>query len=368
MPSADEVADESVCAEYNAAEGRPLRLTTGRDADHWDSSIEHDFWLLSSDASEPRTARYLARLDKHERAKQERERREQERWEAAGRPLYHMMSLDGPDLNVVEKLADEAIKRHKDDGSALISIMFCHPRSVVFRDLNQDFAYLDRRSGVHWDLFFAGYSGRRRWLSPRALGVPIWKFSPSDFDEIRRHVERLHREALSDDVPDGLTPWRYSGVPELVSVMAYRATWTDRQQQFVNRLHEFGERAPGLWKELDAVNDNVSARIRAEVITQYTSPVKIDWASLHAVRLTDLNGAYENHNLATVAEILSGWREDADSPCPRREFLELAPGEVPSETASLKVLHPLLQAAGAAIAGGVTGNAAYDLIKKLIGI
>jgi hypothetical protein len=65
---------------------------------------------------------------------------------------------------------------------------------------------------------------------------------------------------------------------------------------------------------------------------------------------------------------LSNWREDVDSPHPRREFLELAPGEVPSETASLTILHPLLQAAGAAIAGGVTGNAAYDLIKKLIGI
>ncbi|MEV5561247.1 hypothetical protein AB0L44_47090 [Nonomuraea wenchangensis] len=368
MPSADEVAEESLCAEYDATEGRPLRLTTGRDTDHWDSSLEHDFWLLCSDASEPRTARYLARFDKHERAEQERERREQERWEAAGRPSYNMVSWDGPDLNVVEKLADKAIKRHKDDSSALISIMFCHPRSVVFRDLNQDFAYLDRRFGVHWDLCFAGYSGRRQWLRPRALGVPIWKFSPSDFDDIRRHVERLHCEALSGDVPDGLTPWRYSGVPELVSVMAYRASWTDRQQQFVNRLHELEKQVPAWLREVDAVDVNVFARIPTEAITRYTSPVKIDWASLHAVRLTDLNGAYENHNLATVVESLSNWREDADSPHPRREFLELAPGEVPSETASLTILHPLLQAAGAAIAGGVTGNAAYDLIKKLIGI
>ncbi|GAA1693858.1 hypothetical protein GCM10009733_107080 [Nonomuraea maheshkhaliensis] len=50
---------------------------------------------------------------------------------------------------------------------------------------------------------------------------------------------------------------------------------------------------------------NVSARIPTEAITQYASPVKIGWASLHAVRLTDLDGAYEKHNLATVVESLS---------------------------------------------------------------
>ncbi len=43
-------------------------------------------------------------------------------------------------------------------GERLVSVVFAHPGSHVWSELETNRAFLDSRSGEKWDLFFAGLS------------------------------------------------------------------------------------------------------------------------------------------------------------------------------------------------------------------
>ncbi|MFL6127421.1 tetratricopeptide repeat protein [Actinophytocola sp.] len=208
------------------------------------------------------------------------------------------------------------------DGAALVSVVLCHPGSVVLTDLISHHEYLDRRSGAAWDLHFAGYRAfgktahTRKLVWPTPRGIPLWQFRPADFDEIRRHIHDSHTVAVAEapaSSPFVSRPWKYSGRPELVSFMAYRDH-------------------PGL----------------------------IDWLSLRAVRLVDAHGRYVDHSLGEIVEVMSDWREDDSD-----ELRALAPGEPPRPSESAVPIGRALAWLGATVAGGVAGNAAYDLIKLM---
>jgi hypothetical protein len=201
------------------------------------------------------------------------------------------------------------------DGSVLVSLVFCHPRSVVFRDLKAEYTYLDQRSGANWDLNFVGYAcSAGRALPPSVAGVPLWRFHAVEFDALRQELQDAHADALArSEAPFDMAGWRYSGRPELVSFMAYR-----------------------------------------------DHPELIDWLSLRAVRLVDADGDYLDRSLSEVVEVLSDWRElDND------DLRDLAPGEPPRAVSAAQIGRAL-RAVAAAIAGGVAGNAAYELIKAAI--
>ena len=205
--------------------------------------------------------------------------------------------------------------RHSADNSVLVSLVFCHPRSVVFRDLKAEYAYLDHRSGANWDLHFVGYDCRTRpVLPPSVAGVPLWRFHADRFNALRQDLQDAHAAALAEsDAPFDSVGWRYSGRPELVSFMAY---------------HYF--------------------------------PEFIDWLSLRAVPLVDADGGYLDRSLSEVVEVMSDWRElDSD------DLRDLAPGELP-RAVSAAPIGRALRVVAAAIASGVAGNAAYELIKAAV--
>jgi hypothetical protein len=202
--------------------------------------------------------------------------------------------------------------RQSDDGSILVSLAFCHPKSIVLRDLKAEYVYLNDRSGTRWDLHFVGYRHRDEQRHP--TGKPRWDFDAARFDEIRSFVQDNHATSLaSAGMPDKSVGWRYSGRPELVSFMAYRDH-------------------PGL----------------------------IDWLSLRSVRLVDANGSYLDRSLSEIVEVLSDWR-DLDND----DIRDLAPGEPPQVVSATPIAHAL-QATAAALASGIAGNAAYELLKAAV--
>ncbi|HEV8558230.1 MAG TPA: hypothetical protein VGR06_17800 [Actinophytocola sp.] len=201
--------------------------------------------------------------------------------------------------------------RQSDDGSMLVSLAFCHPKSIVLKDLKAEYVYLNDRSGTRWDLHFVGYRQRDGQRHP--AGQPRWEFDAARFDETRRMVQDEHAAALaSAEIPFESVGWRYSGRPELVSFMAYRDY-------------------PGL----------------------------IDWLSLRSVRLVDANGRYLDRSLSEIVEVLSDWR-DLDN-----DIRDLAPGE-PPQIVSAAPISQALRATAAALASGIAGNAAYELLKAAI--
>lgn len=217
-----------------------------------------------------------------------------------------------------DPLLDRAKDRcdRSDDGSALISLVFCHPKSVVLSDLKAEYAYFNQRSGATWDLYFVGYDcpTSRYPLPPSVAGIPLWRFYAGAFDNMREHLQRKHAEALAQpDAPFVGAGWRYSGRPEMVSFMAYRDL-------------------PGV----------------------------IDWLSLRAVRLVDATGNYLDRSLSEIVEVMSDWREiDND------DIRDLAPGEPPI-VVSARPIERALRATAVAIASGIAGNASYELIKAVV--
>ena len=203
------------------------------------------------------------------------------------------------------------------DGSALVSLVLCHPGSVVLQDLRNSYAYLNLRSGSAWDLHFVGYRASKLSVSmaPSVLGIPQWQFDAATFLSIISALEAKHATSLID--PDSVaenTPWRFSGTADLVSFMAYR----DLQ---------------GL----------------------------IDWSSLRSIQLLNAQGNYIDRSLGQIVEIMSDWRDDGPGV---RDF---APGEIRHDGVSVLELHPALTAIAGVIAGGVAGNTAYDLLKQILG-
>lgn len=196
-------------------------------------------------------------------------------------------------------------------GARLVSIVFANPGSGVWDDLVTNRAFLDERSGNKWDLFFAGMSAYGP-SEPDAQLIRQFPRDPYSIYHNPRHFGRIEREVLNGlqgaDSGLGEKPqWRYSGGTDLVSFMCYGG-------------------AP-------------------------------DWLSLATA--VDLENSAKGR-LGVITEELREWSEP--------EFgSELAPGS--------RIGHPvgdpgwLVSALGwsaNSVAGGALGNAAWDLIKKLL--
>jgi hypothetical protein len=216
-------------------------------------------------------------------------------------------------LQAVERRTEEST-----DGSALVSLVMCQPDSLVFRELKRTQAYVDLRSGTAWDLHLIGYAAINTFgtMRPSVLGIPTWRFRAGRFLDVVAHVQHGHAAGLaaSDSAVAGSAPWRYSGTGDLVSFMAYRDL-------------------PGL----------------------------IDWPSLKGVQLHDAQGAYLDRSIGQIVEIMSDWREDGP------EVQEFAPGEMRQTAISVLDLRRALIVVAGMVTSGVIGNAAYDLLKQLIG-
>ncbi|WP_158854959.1 hypothetical protein [Saccharothrix deserti] len=207
------------------------------------------------------------------------------------------------------------------ESGTLVSLVFCNPASIVLRDLKTEYAYFQERSEDAWDLHFVGYRCQKKWsLRPSRIGIPMWRFDGKKFNEVRMIVQSEHRK-YAEDSPFSRSGWTYSGRPEIVSFMAY-----------------------GRYDE------------------EFNEPrAHIDWPSLRAVPLVDANGSYIDYSLGEVVEAMSDWRE-RDGEVLRH----LAPGELPIAASTLSI-EGALKAVASALAIGITGNAAYELIKKVIG-
>jgi hypothetical protein len=184
----------------------------------------------------------------------------------------------------------------------------------VWQDLQANRAFLDVRTGNDWDLFFAGLSAFKASdrdaiaidPSRRKRDFPAYH-NPHAFTSIERWVTGGHRAALAADRSEK-EPWSYQGGTDVLSFMTYG-------------------RDP-------------------------------DWLSLKAAPLYTAEG--EPLRLVHVAEGLAQWKTDnVDS--------HLAPGEA---LGSVNIQTGWLTAAlgwtATAAAGGVLGNAAYELVRKLL--
>lgn len=199
-------------------------------------------------------------------------------------------------------------------GERLVSVVFAHPGSHVWRELETNRGFLDTRSGAAWDLFFAGlsaYAPMPHEAEPFALGRSGQGrprlFNPKSFTRIADRIAREHAAALAAN--GTREPWRYSGGTDLVSFMCYA-------------------REP-------------------------------DWLSLKSVRLYPWSRLGPGTSLSEVTEGLRRWKAGTIAP-------ELAPGEAPAAlTVPFDCLADALAWSAAAVAGGLLGNAAYDLLKQL---
>lgn len=213
----------------------------------------------------------------------------------------------------------EAFGRGRELCDRLVSIVFANERSPVWSDLTSNRAFLDSRSGESWDLFFAGLSGygpmpkdrdraQRLFMKSRKYSDEVIEspyFNPTYFTEIEQLVSREHAQAVEGSSEHG--PWRYSGGTDLVSFMVYG-------------------RNP-------------------------------DWLSLRAVRLYSVSG--RPVDLFEAVEGLARWQE---------EILDdyLAPGGFPYVQEGARGLVRGLSWSAEAITAGVLGNAAFELLKRVL--
>jgi hypothetical protein len=196
----------------------------------------------------------------------------------------------------------------------VVSVVFANPGSSVWRDLQTNRAFLDERTGDHWDLFFAGLSAFASVEDDaQIIGAYYTRsdfpafYNPRAFSEIEQWVAQGHRSALAREQPKP-RPWTYKGGTHVVSFMAYAG-----------------------------------------------DP---DWLSLKSIPLYTQKG--EPLTLVHVTEGLAKWKEDRVDPY-------LAPGEGLSNVAVQTAwLTAALGWTASAAAGGVLGNAAYELVRKLL--
>ncbi|MFD9474043.1 hypothetical protein [Streptomyces goshikiensis] len=149
----------------------------------------------------------------------------------------------------------------------------------------------------------------------KKLWDPFWReewhryFNPEKFREVELAVQSGHRAALPEERKS--EAWRYSGGTNLVSFLCY-------------------SRVP-------------------------------DWLTLVSVRLdAGAEAPRPGHSLGEVTEALRSWETDEVNP-------SLAPGEfthVDGSTSGPSLLRALMWS-GNAIAGGVLGNMAFELLKQI---
>jgi hypothetical protein len=191
---------------------------------------------------------------------------------------------------IVRMVRDE---RWSPGGPALVSIIFTTPDRVVLPALRQMGAYLHLRSGHQWHIFVAGYGE-----DTRGREAPRVRFDAASFDELRRQMPAR---------------WRYSGLCDVVSVMAYQ-----------------------------------------------DHPQIIDWESFRSVTITRRDGTYVDRSFGQIAELMSDWPHDPDG------LADYAPGEAPAiGVFGVKSLEPGLRFIGYSVSTGVLGNFAYDMLKVL---
>ncbi|GAA2120417.1 hypothetical protein [Actinomadura napierensis] len=194
------------------------------------------------------------------------------------------------ELKMIEAITSDQVARAPGN-QGMLTFVFAHPNSVVLRDLNASAAYIDIRSGLAWNLFVVGYA-------PGPHGQPDLVSKPQVFDEVRRTIP---------------APWRYSGLCDLVSVMAYQGH-------------------AGL----------------------------IDWSSMRSVTITGPDGGYTDRSIGEISELMADWHDDPPG------LADYAAGEPPAaRSLTVSRLAPALGFLGNAVGGGVLGNTVYDLLKAL---
>lgn len=119
----------------------------------------------------------------------------------------------------VQQDDEDWLKARWRGGPTVLAFLFAHPDGEAIRLLDARGEYFDHRTGETWDLFFPGYyrSAEGQGFETEAGSRPIgrryardWYFSPSDFDQLRTHLERHSRDR-----------WQYSGAADLVLINAW---------------------------------------------------------------------------------------------------------------------------------------------------
>ncbi len=212
-------------------------------------------------------------------------------------------------LNDVVKRAEKVTDRADPTGERLVSLVFAPPGARLWRELKYSVAYLDAQTGDDWDLFFIGVPAVAKKDSNHRLD---WSrlYQPKAFFQVEHEVYRHHANALEQAGLDVGRAWRHTGGSDMVSVLAHHG--------------------------------------------------KPDWLSLTACRI-DSRGDQQAVKLAEIAARQRDWREGQDDPMFWRDpYYERHGGGV-------RDLERALVRTAAVIGGGVAGNAAYELVKGLLG-
>jgi len=125
-------------------------------------------------------------------------------------------------INVLLRDVEEIAYKLKNQrhGPFILAFLFAHPDSDAMQMVDVRGDYFDVRTGYTWDLLFPGYyrsdKGHKaeKRIGARRVGhsyASDWYFSPSQFDAIRRHVERYSGAR-----------WEYSGGTDLVLINGWR--------------------------------------------------------------------------------------------------------------------------------------------------
>lgn len=220
------------------------------------------------------------------------------------RLMWPAVSLD----DVFER-AKSVTDRSDPAGERLVSLVFAPPRARLWHELKYSVAYLDAQTGDDWDLFFIGVPAVARKDSIRGQDWSRY-FQAKKFHQVEREVHRYHANALEQAGLDVGRAWRHTGGSDLVSVLSH-----------------------------------------------YGKP---DWLSLTACRI-DSRGDQQAEMLSEVAARQRDWREGEDDPMFWRDpYHERIGGGVHD-------LERALVRTAAVVGGGVAGNAAYELVRGLLG-
>ncbi len=212
-------------------------------------------------------------------------------------------------LDDVFKRAKKVTDRSDPTGERLVSLVFAPPRARLWHELQYSVAYLDAQTGNDWDLFFIGVPAVARKDSNRGQDWSRF-FQPTAFFQVEHEVYRHHANALQQAGLGVGRAWRHTGGSDMVSVLAH-----------------------------------------------YGKP---DWLSLTACRI-DSRGDEAAQKLFEVAARQRDWREgEEDRMFWRDPYREPMGGGVHD-------LERALVRTAAVIGAGIAGNAAYELVKGLIG-